>query len=195
MFGHYLRQFLHILLFCRCPNWLSGGSIQRVKKTSQRPWCPHSQFSSTQRDNARGPSQCRVPINNEWGLKQQSMRDSRWGRLGSCRRLVWGFNRRPRAIIPWLATWDTEWRGGGGIDRWMKWKKKSTRINCFGEVLVIYFLFLGTIWCLVVFFLLLRKTPPNTKSRCFQQLQWAAEYLMSACEASCELRGEWDDFF
>lgn len=28
------------------------------------------------------PSQCRVPINNEGGLKQQSLQDSQWGRPG-----------------------------------------------------------------------------------------------------------------
>lgn len=73
--------------------------------------------------NARGTSQCMVPIDNEGGLKQQSMRDSRSGRLGSCRRLGWGFNRRPRAIIPECRQPETQsGRRGGGVDRWMKWK-------------------------------------------------------------------------
>ena len=67
--------------------------------------------------NASGPSQSRVPINNEGRLKQQSMRDSWWGRLGLYRRLGWGFNRRPRAIIPDCRQPETQHgRRGGGVE-------------------------------------------------------------------------------
>lgn len=54
-----------------------------------------------------------------------------------CRRLGWGFNRRPRAILPDCRQPETQ---SGGRRR-----RKTYLKNCFKEVLVIYRAFRGTL--------------------------------------------------
>lgn len=84
------------------------------------------------------------------------MQDSRWGRLVLCRRLGWGFNRRPRAVIPDCRQPETQSgrRGRGG--EMNNLGKKCAQINRLkvSKVLVIYLAFLGTVCCLVFFMFL-----------------------------------------